>query len=420
MAKGLRGTSPGLAARGSVLVLFISLVAATADPATAITGAATPVWPGQATLNASINPNGQSANYWFEHGPTTNYGSTTPISTLASGINFVAVSNLVTGLPRGLPYHFRVVASNSASQIAGVDTNFTVPAGPTAPSGTTGGGEPFDIRQPSLELNYIICTNGSYPSSSGSVLPPFLGEVRLFAGDFAPAGWEFCQGQLLSTTTSEALYEVIGTTYGGDGITTFGLPDLRARTAVGAGPGPGVVVVDHWPIQRRGAGDFDCGTDSRPHAFAPASRHCNRIGRRRTQARINVQPSLGLSYLVALSGQYPLSGGQVVFERFQGQIMLFAGSYSTGGSSFASGQLLSINHTNVVFVGGNQLWWRWPNDVRASRSPEPGSPGNRSGTGQRVVAGPANGCRDRGDDGGANAGSPAHGAFPRNHDWIHR
>jgi len=62
---------------------------------------------------------------------------------------------------------------------------------------------------------------------------PYLGEIRLFAGAYAPAGWAACDGQLLRITENEALFSLIGTRYGGDGVTTFGLPDLRGRWAVG-------------------------------------------------------------------------------------------------------------------------------------------------------------------------------------------
>ena len=66
---------------------------------------------------------------------------------------------------------------------------------------------------------------------------PFVGEVRLFAGTFAPQGWALCDGRLLAISQSEVLYALIGTTYGGDGQTTFGLPDLRSRCAVHQGSG---------------------------------------------------------------------------------------------------------------------------------------------------------------------------------------
>lgn len=67
----------------------------------------------------------------------------------------------------------------------------------------------------------------------------FIGEIRMFAGNFAPAGWEFCAGQLLSVAQNETLFELIGTTYGGDGENTFALPDLRSRIPVHQGTGPG-------------------------------------------------------------------------------------------------------------------------------------------------------------------------------------
>ncbi|MGB0178004.1 MAG: phage tail protein, partial [Owenweeksia sp.] len=60
-----------------------------------------------------------------------------------------------------------------------------------------------------------------------------LGEVRIFAGNFAPRGWALCQGQLLAISQNSALFSILGTTYGGDGRTSFGLPDLRGRAPIG-------------------------------------------------------------------------------------------------------------------------------------------------------------------------------------------
>lgn len=68
---------------------------------------------------------------------------------------------------------------------------------------------------------------------------PFVGEIRMFAGSFAPRGWAFCQGQLLPVQTNAALFSILGVVYGGDGRTNFGLPDLRGRVPVGTGAGPG-------------------------------------------------------------------------------------------------------------------------------------------------------------------------------------
>lgn len=69
---------------------------------------------------------------------------------------------------------------------------------------------------------------------------PFLGEISMFGGNFAPRGWAFCQGQLLPIAQNSALFSLLGTTYGGDGRTTLGLPDLRGRTPLHPGNGPGL------------------------------------------------------------------------------------------------------------------------------------------------------------------------------------
>jgi len=68
---------------------------------------------------------------------------------------------------------------------------------------------------------------------------PYVGEIRMFGGNFAPAGWMFCEGQILAISENEVLFNLIGTTYGGDGETTFALPDLRGRLPIHMGSGPG-------------------------------------------------------------------------------------------------------------------------------------------------------------------------------------
>src|SRR5687767_12471595 len=67
---------------------------------------------------------------------------------------------------------------------------------------------------------------------------PYYGEIRMFAGNYAPAGWAFCNGQLLQITEYEALFQLIGTTYGGDGEVTFAVPDLRGRIPIHMGTSP--------------------------------------------------------------------------------------------------------------------------------------------------------------------------------------
>lgn len=69
---------------------------------------------------------------------------------------------------------------------------------------------------------------------------PYVGEIRMFGGNFAPSGWALCQGQLMPISENETLFNLIGTTYGGDGQTTFALPDLRGRVPIHMGQGPGL------------------------------------------------------------------------------------------------------------------------------------------------------------------------------------
>ena len=73
---------------------------------------------------------------------------------------------------------------------------------------------------------------------------PFLGEIRLFPYNFAPRGWAFCSGQILPIAQNTALFSLLGTTYGGNGQTTFALPDLRGRRAISSGQGPGLASYD--------------------------------------------------------------------------------------------------------------------------------------------------------------------------------
>ncbi|WP_188036706.1 phage tail protein [Pseudomonas sp. EZ-C24] len=73
---------------------------------------------------------------------------------------------------------------------------------------------------------------------------PFLGEIRMFAGTYAPRGWALCQGQLLPIVQNQALFSLLGTYYGGNGTTNFALPDLRGRAAIGTGQGPALSQID--------------------------------------------------------------------------------------------------------------------------------------------------------------------------------
>lgn len=81
---------------------------------------------------------------------------------------------------------------------------------------------------------------------------PFIGEIRMFAGNFAPRGWAFCNGQLMPISQNTALFSLLGTTYGGDGRSTFALPDLRGRVPLHAGQGSGL---SDYPLGSRGGSE---------------------------------------------------------------------------------------------------------------------------------------------------------------------
>ena len=79
-------------------------------------------------------------------------------------------------------------------------------------------------------------------TSSVNSTEPFIGQIIMFGGNFAPRGWAFCNGQLLSISNNTALFSILGTTYGGDGESTFALPDMRSRTPIQPGSPPGLPV----------------------------------------------------------------------------------------------------------------------------------------------------------------------------------
>lgn len=98
---------------------------------------------------------------------------------------------------------------------------------------------------------------------------PLLGEIMMFAGNFAPRGWAFCDGQLLAIAQNEALFALLGTIYGGDGRSSFGLPDLRGRAPIHAGNGPGL---SSYRIGQRGGAE----TTTLTSAHLPSHSHALR------------------------------------------------------------------------------------------------------------------------------------------------
>ena len=99
---------------------------------------------------------------------------------------------------------------------------------------------------------------------------PYLSEIRLFAGTFAPANWAFCDGSLLAISQYDALFSLIGTTYGGDGQSTFALPDLRGRVPVHIGTGPGL---SNYPLGQSSGSE----TVTMTTANMPSHNHASQI-----------------------------------------------------------------------------------------------------------------------------------------------
>lgn len=170
---------------------------------------------------------------------------------------------------------------------------------------------------------------------------PFVGEIRLFAGNFAPAGWAFCDGSLQAISENDVLFTLIGTTYGGDGQSTFGLPDLRGRVPIHFGQGPGLsqnyqqgqtagaetvtitsqqLPVHSHPMNATSTGQslspanatFATVTSTQPGANAYLAQPANvplvptSIGATGgSQPHENIQPTLAISFIISLFGIFP-------------------------------------------------------------------------------------------------------------------
>src|ERR1700722_16300514 len=115
--------------------------------------------------------------------------------------------------------------SSSSSNSSGPGTASIQSNAPLVTTIAQGGTAQGQVQ--ALGFNYYIATAGVFPSANGGTNTtgaPYLGQIMIFAGDFAPAGWALCDGSLLNISSNTALFTLLGTTYGGDGVTTFGLP----------------------------------------------------------------------------------------------------------------------------------------------------------------------------------------------------
>ena len=161
---------------------------------------------------------------------------------------------------------------------------------------------------------------------------PYIGEIRMFAGNFAPAGWMFCDGQLLPISEYETLFNLIGTTYGGDGQETFSLPDLRGRLPIHQGGGfvlaetGGVETVtltvsqipahshallaspNNASVASAGGNVLAQTPNYTPYIALPANSplHANSVGQTGgSQPHDNFQPYLCVEFIISLFGIFP-------------------------------------------------------------------------------------------------------------------
>lgn len=168
---------------------------------------------------------------------------------------------------------------------------------------------------------------------------PFVAEIRIVGFNFAPTGWAFCNGQILPISQNTALFSLLGTTYGGDGRSTFALPNLQGAAAIGSGHGPGLsprnlgeqggsptvaliesempshthtvqpagfpasaaVASEGASIARSGGGSAYAPVDSNATLFAPQAAQIAGAG----QPHNNMMPYLALNFIIALRGVFP-------------------------------------------------------------------------------------------------------------------
>jgi microcystin-dependent protein/TPR repeat protein len=154
---------------------------------------------------------------------------------------------------------------------------------------------------------------------------PILGEIRIVGFNFAPRGWAFCDGQILPINQNQSLFSILGTTYGGDGRTSFGLPDLRGRSPVNVG-GLGNQKIRHG--QKLGALQVE-----------PA----------KGQTGVVTNPTHGLRYVIALQGLFPSRTKSNVGGRFTGEIIMFAGNFSPNGWAACDGKKLAVADYKALY-----------------------------------------------------------------------
>ena len=212
--------------------------------------------------------------------------------------------------------------ANLAGAATGTNTVTLTTANLPAPGGAD---QPVDNLQPSLPVQTLICVSGALPGEGAA----FIGEVAQFAGNFVPSGWAVANGQTLAISGNEALYSVIGNLYGGDGETTFALPDLNGKLIAGASP--------TQPVGTSyGSATINLTDSELPPGGTPLD---------------DDQPSVAMQYLICISGAFPSrdDGNLDPSTPTIGQIVAFAGTTIPPGWAAANGQILSIVQNTALF-----------------------------------------------------------------------
>lgn len=307
-----------------------------------------------------------------------------------------------------------------ARNSVGADQYGTVTPGVYASGNTVqlnGGGQPHENRQPYLAVSYIISMYGIFPTQTkaggeeyqllepdGTITQydntrgnlPFMGEILLLAFNYAPKNWAACNGQFLPINQNQALFSLLGTQFGGNGQTTFALPDLRGRVPVHYGQGPGL---SSWDIGER------VGESSHTLTFQEIPAHNHLINSSSatgnsndpagnllasnsagvpaysatssgyqdtmttpsggSQPHENMQPYLALNYCIAMSGIFPshskdnATGGTRGSDPFLGEIAIVAFNFAPTGYLQCNGQILPLSQNTALFsllgttYGGN-------------------------------------------------------------------
>ncbi len=164
-------------------------------------------------------------------------------------------------------------------------------------------GDPLKNGHPNIEPNGAVQSTANFTGSRGA--SAFIGQIKIFAGNFAPRGWAFCNGQVLSISENQALYSLLGTTYGGDGRTTFALPDLRGRAPVHSGKTVGGIPAEYKLGKRYGSAKAN--TFKEEYLKQEELKKLIEVsgGVAIPIQGIETQPTLGINYIIALDGVFP-------------------------------------------------------------------------------------------------------------------